>query len=372
MSRSRPRAGARSGWSVARVGVLAVGRRRVGGVVPSSRPDHSRPRHCLRLHDRLREHRPRPGRRPEDRGAAHTARVPVLQGRRGSRDRTTTSARLFDQVKTPAAAMTSTTATTSSRGWGPDGACGGRHRGGRPAGVVVAGERRGRRRGDSPNFRCRTGGGTAADGAATDSSSPAGPSTTGGRCSGRPGRRRPSSGHGRRALSDDADFQHWTDETGGGGIATLYVARFGRGPGAGTSSAVWRVCGVRRPTTSDALDSFRGMAATLRFSDGSLELEMAGGSSDAADVFGDGRAGDDLVATLPPATRAAAVGVGPRTAGSVTRRRRHPGRALRLHRTGPPSGRRDIDRRRSRLRSARTWTRTRWRTARTAPASRWG
>lgn len=110
-------------------------------------------------------------------------------------------------------------------------------------------------------------------------------------------------------LSDDADFQHWTDETGGGGIATLYVARSAADLAQDELGGLVGSAVSDDPTTSDALDSFRGMAATLRFSDGSLELEMAGGSSDAADVFGDGRAGDDLVATLPSDT-AAAVGVG--------------------------------------------------------------
>ncbi len=60
---------------------------------------------------------------------------------------------------------------------------------------------------------------------------------------------------------------------------------------------------------SDALKDFKGMAATLRFNDGALELEVAGdpGVSSQA-LYGTDR-GDDVVATLPEDT-AAAVGVG--------------------------------------------------------------
>ena len=110
-------------------------------------------------------------------------------------------------------------------------------------------------------------------------------------------------------LADDADFQHWTDEAGGGGIATLYVAPSAADLAQDELGGLVGPDVTEDPTTSDLLDGFRGLAATLRFSDGSLELELAGGAQDATDVLGDGRAGDDMVATLPDDT-AAAIGVG--------------------------------------------------------------
>jgi hypothetical protein len=117
-------------------------------------------------------------------------------------------------------------------------------------------------------------------------------------------------------LSDDEDFQHWTDEAGGGGIVTAYVS-----PDAGPlladqlsdvfgmPSSYSVVPGDVRSDTTDALEDFGGMAATLRFSDGSLELEVAADAGEAEGALGDSDGGDDVLATLPDDT-AAALGVG--------------------------------------------------------------
>ncbi len=60
---------------------------------------------------------------------------------------------------------------------------------------------------------------------------------------------------------------------------------------------------------ADALEEFQGAAATVRFDDGALELEMAGDPGvSRTGLYGTDR-GDDVVATLPEDT-AAAIGVG--------------------------------------------------------------
>jgi hypothetical protein len=117
-------------------------------------------------------------------------------------------------------------------------------------------------------------------------------------------------------LSDDTDFQHWTDEAGGDGIVTAYVS-----PDAGQllagqlndvfgmSSSYSAAPGDVVPDATDALKDFGGMAATVRFDDGSLELEVAGDAGDAEHALGGSDAGDDVLATLPDDT-AAAIGIG--------------------------------------------------------------
>ncbi|HLO36530.1 MAG TPA: DUF3352 domain-containing protein [Candidatus Deferrimicrobium sp.] len=152
------------------------------------------------------------------------------------------------------------------------------------------------------------------------------------------------------SLADDEDYQHWTDEVGDAGIVNLYAApKAGQfladnlgstGMFGGSASSVACSAGSTSPSSSaspgssepysadpcdgaagmsapnpapaqvtQALKDFKGMAATLRFNDGALELEVAGdpGASSKA-LYGTDR-GDDVVATLPEDT-AAAVGVG--------------------------------------------------------------
>lgn len=127
------------------------------------------------------------------------------------------------------------------------------------------------------------------------------------------------------ALGDDQTFQRWTDEAGDPGVVTLYVA-----PGApavlddmlGFSSPMEARPGSvgsdldppaqpAFPTDAEsALDDFEGMAATLRFDDGGLELEVAGspGAAGLEALANDGLAGA-AVADLPSDT-AVALGLG--------------------------------------------------------------
>ena len=113
-------------------------------------------------------------------------------------------------------------------------------------------------------------------------------------------------------LAADADYQQWTDEAGGEGIATAYVsARAGEllADQIDDGLAVPGGSGPAQTDAVDTLESFGGMAATLRFSDGALELEMAVEGGRAQASVGDGTAGDDMVATLPDDT-AMAIGIG--------------------------------------------------------------
>lgn len=141
------------------------------------------------------------------------------------------------------------------------------------------------------------------------------------------------------SLADDADYQEWTDEVGDAGVVNLYAA-----PEAGAyladsveglvglpgASEVYSSDCVAAPgedsceelpvieepaspgapeELSELLEDFGGMAATLRFDDGALELEIAGDAELTQQGFAASDAGDDVLATLPADT-AAAFGVG--------------------------------------------------------------
>ncbi len=118
-------------------------------------------------------------------------------------------------------------------------------------------------------------------------------------------------------LSDDEDYQKWTDEVGDAGVINMYAAPaagkfladsadglFGMGLGAGStdfSSCVLdpeadpsddAFCDEFEGMTDDsesmsampeefteALEDFQGAALTVRFDDGALEVEMAGDSA---------------------------------------------------------------------------------------------
>jgi hypothetical protein len=91
-------------------------------------------------------------------------------------------------------------------------------------------------------------------------------------------------------LSDDPDFQKWTDEAGGAGIMNAYIGRkavdvaskavssgglLGLSPGGGVTGL-----SGDEGAAADALAAykdFKGAAAVLRFADGGIELSMAGG-----------------------------------------------------------------------------------------------
>jgi hypothetical protein len=148
-------------------------------------------------------------------------------------------------------------------------------------------------------------------------------------------------------LSDDEDYQKWTDEVGDAGVINMYAAPaagkfladsaddlFGMGLGAGPtdfSSCVLdpeadpsddAFCGEvegmtnSSATTSEipdeftkALEDFQGAALTVRFNDGALEVEMAGDSALTEASLPTSDKGDDVLSTLPEDT-AAAIGVG--------------------------------------------------------------
>lgn len=103
---------------------------------------------------------------------------------------------------------------------------------------------------------------------------------------------------GTASLADDEDYQRWTAEAGDPGVVTMYAA-----PAAG--AAIAAELGDDAPAgTAEQLADFEGAAATIRFTDGSLELAGAGNTlKDAAGVIGDANVADS-VATLPDDTAA--------------------------------------------------------------------
>ncbi|WP_243060260.1 DUF3352 domain-containing protein [Nocardioides sp. SR21] len=129
-------------------------------------------------------------------------------------------------------------------------------------------------------------------------------------------------------LSDDDDFTRWTDAAGDPGIVSLYAAPeagaliaeeldfFG---GMGQALAPPIDCeapcegyALEDPAAEDeiteALEDFEGAAATVRFDDGGLELELAGDAGEYGDAVTSGDQAGDTVSTLPADT-AVAVGL---------------------------------------------------------------
>lgn len=130
-------------------------------------------------------------------------------------------------------------------------------------------------------------------------------------------------------LADDEDFQRWTGEAGEPGVLTMYAAPAAAGylqdalddffgdlgepllGGSSTDQIAATVAGAAdRPSPEEqleeAIEAFEGAAATVRFVDGSMELEMAAGMGDtelfaAADAEDVGEAGS-LVTRLPAGT----------------------------------------------------------------------
>jgi hypothetical protein len=137
-------------------------------------------------------------------------------------------------------------------------------------------------------------------------------------------------------LADDETFQKWTGEVGDAGVVNLYAAPAAGdyladnmdsldlpfGPTSGASGGVGmsmdgkvqvvpeRHDGQQLPDEMvEGLRDFQGVAATLRFDDGALELESVGDATMTKQSYSATDAGDDVLATLPADT-AAAVGVG--------------------------------------------------------------
>jgi hypothetical protein len=139
------------------------------------------------------------------------------------------------------------------------------------------------------------------------------------------------------SLADDSEFQTWTGRTGDPGIVTVYVAAgaadaaldhldelFGSADDLGgivtepssyddgSTSAEGDVMVLDEEVPDDTeetmgnlLEGFDGMAATLRFSDGSIELEQAGSFGSQLQLFYATDKGADAMSTLPADTVAA-------------------------------------------------------------------
>lgn len=146
------------------------------------------------------------------------------------------------------------------------------------------------------------------------------------------------------SLADDEDFQKWTDEAGDAGVVTLYAgpaagdyfadhadSMFGFPLGLVGDDVAASECAIPgdadldgetpeeyctdvEPDVSmdsqvtddlkDKLRQFKGMAATVRFDDGAVELELAGDSTLGGQAFVTGGDSADVVASLPSDTGA--------------------------------------------------------------------
>lgn len=127
-----------------------------------------------------------------------------------------------------------------------------------------------------------------------------------------------------KSLAEDDAYSSWTGRLGDPGILSVYAA-----PEAGAAAATLLADvanplglalgdgdGVLSPEDSQlpdetmkGLEDFQGMAATVRFDDGGLELEVATAAGDDVEALYGTDRGDDVLATLPNDT-AAALGVG--------------------------------------------------------------
>jgi hypothetical protein len=114
---------------------------------------------------------------------------------------------------------------------------------------------------------------------------------------------------GQATLAEDETYLKWTGEAGDAGVLGFYVA-----PAAGDYLAdhpdALEETGPELPDEMvEGLRDFSGVAATVRFDDGVLELEAAGEASMLRQGYYYTEAGDDVLASLPQDT-AAAIGVG--------------------------------------------------------------
>lgn len=117
---------------------------------------------------------------------------------------------------------------------------------------------------------------------------------------------------GEGTLAADGDYQRWIDEAGDPGVMSMYAA-----PEAGAflaeamtggdmegMDALAGQGGLPEEATAQ-LEDFKGGAATIRFSEGSLEMELAvDAGKQAAALAGDG-SGGEVIGSLPGDTAAA-------------------------------------------------------------------
>lgn len=134
------------------------------------------------------------------------------------------------------------------------------------------------------------------------------------------------------SLADDAEFQKWTSEAGDPGVVSMYAApeageflgryitdvadpgsMLGMGVDDGeidpeTGEPAETLPGESEtipPEVQEALDEFKGAAATMRFNDGSFEVEFAGDTGKTSSALLTSEGGADGVADLPEDTIAA-------------------------------------------------------------------
>lgn len=102
------------------------------------------------------------------------------------------------------------------------------------------------------------------------------------------------------SLADDPTYQQWQQAVGDPGIVTVYAA-----PAAGTAlgDLMTQAGAAEGAETGGALKDFAGMAGTLRFHDGSLQLEVVGGAGPDRLPVSDGAGA--AVADLPDDTAVA-------------------------------------------------------------------
>ena len=117
---------------------------------------------------------------------------------------------------------------------------------------------------------------------------------------------------GEGSLADDEDFRRWTGEAGDEGVLTMYAAPEApavllEGLSGALSEELGGLADLEDDDVQEQLADFEGMAATLRFQDAGVEIEVAGAADDTAALDADGGAGG-LVASLPDET-ALALGI---------------------------------------------------------------
>jgi hypothetical protein len=124
------------------------------------------------------------------------------------------------------------------------------------------------------------------------------------------------------SLADDASFQDITARAGSAGIVSMYAApeagKFLGQMAGGAANSFGPMYGFNGDTDTpppfdqemaDAFTNFKGMAVSVRFDDGALEVESAGDTGLTPKAFYGSDRGADVLETLP-ANTAAAIGVG--------------------------------------------------------------
>jgi len=105
-------------------------------------------------------------------------------------------------------------------------------------------------------------------------------------------------------LADDADFQKWVDEAGDSGIVTMYAApEVGKAIRDAMEEGMQDEFAMLPEGALDQLDTFKGAGGVVRFDNGSLEVEFAGGfDPKASGLDFTGTAGGAVVTSLPDST----------------------------------------------------------------------